>query len=301
MKNVRNFPKKRSLSVILLFKIVCLVLVSPVSGNTSVPRIAYSKDGTPITFNSFGKGEWALVLIHGWSCDSRYWSMQVPKFSKNYRVITLDLAGHGNSGLRRRVYTMEAYAEDVKAVVDATGVKKVIVVGHSMGGPVAARAARLMPKRVKGLIGVDTLENIEAPMTQEGIDALVAPFKQDFDEAARTFAEALLRPAENSARSDWIKEDMASAIPEVGIQSLANMMSQHLTGESYKVFDGLQVPVITIDGDLGIWPLNIEANKRHMKSFETFSIADGDHFLMFTKHEAFNTVFQDAIKKLTDK
>ena len=81
------------------------------------PSMAVSKDGTPLAYEVFGAGGPTLVFVHGWSCDSRYWRAQVPVFSKNYRVVTMDLAGHGNSGMSRTKYPMTAFGQDVKAVV----------------------------------------------------------------------------------------------------------------------------------------------------------------------------------------
>ena len=134
------------------------------------PHVIPSKDGTPISYEIHGAGEPTLVFVHGWSCDARYWRAQLPHFANNHRVVMLDLAGHGHSGMTRSQYTMRAFGEDVKAVIEATGSRRVILIGHSMGGSVIAEAARLMPSRVKGLIGVDTLVNIEYPMTREELN-----------------------------------------------------------------------------------------------------------------------------------
>ncbi len=81
--------------------------------------------------------------MHGWSCDARYWRSQVPAFSRNHRVIVPDLAGHGHSGTSRTKYTMNAFGEDVQAVIQAAGSRRVILIGHSMGGSVIAEDERL--------------------------------------------------------------------------------------------------------------------------------------------------------------
>ena len=72
----------------------------------------------------------------------------------------MDLAGHGNSSFNREEYTMVAFAEDIKAVIEKEQLESVILVGHSMAVGVIAEAAKLMPKRVKGIIGVDTSQNV---------------------------------------------------------------------------------------------------------------------------------------------
>ena len=122
------------------------VLAGCASKNTSVKYdVAVSSDSERIAYSIYGAGETALIFIHGWSCDSRYWHKQLSTFSKNYRVITVDLAGHGNSSQGRLDYTMISFARDVKAVVEKININQAILIGHSMGGGVMAEAARLMP------------------------------------------------------------------------------------------------------------------------------------------------------------
>ena len=103
---------------------------------------AQSADGTSIRFQVDGAGEPTLVLVHGWALDHCLWDGQVPWLSKTHRVVTLDLAGHGGSGRARAQWTMNAFGQDVQAVVEAVGMNAVILVGHSMGGPVVLEAAR---------------------------------------------------------------------------------------------------------------------------------------------------------------
>ena len=170
-------PPCRSTAKGFVGLIVCLALFISVFGGAATgaqwPHMASSKDGTLISHEIFGSGEPTLVFVHGWSCDGRYWRAQIPVFSKKYRVVVLDLAGHGQSGMSREKYTMASFGEDVRAVTESMGSQQVILIGHSMGGSVIAEAARLMPHRVIGLIGVDTLGSIEYPMTRERIPGTV--------------------------------------------------------------------------------------------------------------------------------
>ena len=168
---MRYLPKPFTGYMVCL--ICCLMFLFVSSGaiqaQTEWPHVVPSKDGTPISYEIYGSGEPTLVFVHGWSCDARYWRAQVAHFSAKHRVVVLDLAGHGHSGTARGQYSMAAFGEDVRAVTEAAGAQKVILIGHSMGGSVIAEAARLIPDRVIGLIGVDTLEDIEHPLTQEEI------------------------------------------------------------------------------------------------------------------------------------
>ena len=257
------------------------------------PHVIPSKDGTLISYEIYGAGESTLVFVHGWSCDARYWRAQLPHFAENHRVVMLDLAGHGHSGTTRSQYTMRAFGEDVKAVIEATGSRRVILIGHSMGGSVIAEAARLMPNRVKGLIGVDTLENIEYPITREELKKMIAPLEKDFRAGSRQFVEEMISPQTDPQLREWILSDMSAAPPAVALSAMNNMMSQYITGEAAKIFDEIRIPVITVNGDM--WPINYEANRRHMSFFEAIILKGADHFLMLDRPKEFNQALEKAI------
>jgi len=258
------------------------------------PRVAPSKDGTPISYEVYGSGEPALVFVHGWSCDARYWRKQVAELSERWRVVTLDLAGHGHSGSGRGKYTMKAFGEDVRAVTEATGSDRVILIGHSMGGSVIAEAARLMPDRVIGLIGVDTLENIEYPLTQEAVDQMIDPLEKDFQCGTRKFVEPMIAPGTDPRLREWILSDMAAASPAVALSAMREMMAQYVTGEAARIFEDIPLPVVCVNGDL--WPVNFEANRRHMASFDAMVLKGADHFLMLNRPQEFNQALEKAIQ-----
>ncbi|MGB5218839.1 MAG: alpha/beta hydrolase [Smithella sp.] len=266
---------------------------------TQWPHVIPSKDGTPISCEVYGSGEPTLVFVHGWCGDSRYWRAQVPYFSGKYRVITIDLAGHGHSGMARKIYSMASFGEDVRTVTEAVGSHKVILIGHSMGGSVIAEAARLMPNRVLGLIGIDTLENIEYPLTQEELQKMIVPLENDFAAGSRNFIGEMLYPGTDTQLREWIMADVSSAPPAVALSAMREMMSQYITGEAATIFEQIPIPVVTVNGDL--WPINYEANRRHMFSYDAVVLKKADHFLMMNRPEAFNPALEKAIKMLLKK
>ena len=118
----------------------------------SVPIWAASVDGVPIHSTVRGSGPKTIVFVHGWTCDESSWREQVPFFENNYRVITLDLPGHGKSGAPGNgPLTMELFAKSIEAVRVEAKAGKIVLVGHSMGTPVIRQYARLYPANVAGL------------------------------------------------------------------------------------------------------------------------------------------------------
>lgn len=297
----RNYCKPAArYSLSLLSCLVVLFLAfGAVRAQAEWPHVVPSKDGTPISYEIYGVGEPSLVFVHGWSCDARYWRAQLPHFSKNHRVVVLDLAGHGHSGSTRSQYTMKSFGEDVQAVTEATDSRRIILIGHSMGGSVIAEAARLMPNRVIGLIGIDTLENIEYPMTREELDQMIAPLAKDFRTGSRQFVKPMILPSTDPQLREWILSDMSAAAPAVALSAMNEMMSQYITKEAAAIFDEIRIPVITVNGDL--WPINYEANRRHMFSFNAIVLKEADHFLMIDRKEEFNNALEKAIDKILIK
>ena len=296
--------KKSYTKKIFYSKFLCAIIVLAfscfafnVKAQESWPHIVESNDGTQISYEVYGSGDPSLVFVHGWSCDSRYWKEQVPFFSEDYRIILIDLAGHGHSGMTREKYSMKSFGEDVKAVVEAAGCQNIILIGHSMGGPVIAEASRLMPGHVKGIIGVETFENIEYPFSLEELNAMMAPFRENFQAGTRQFVQQMLNPDTNPLLCEWIIADMAAAPQHVALSSMEESLLPFVTGEAAKIFDDLHIPVYVVKGDL--WPVDFEANRRHMHSFNAIEIKSADHFLMMNKPDEFNKALNQAIEYLS--
>ncbi|MDD2236687.1 MAG: alpha/beta hydrolase [Kiritimatiellae bacterium] len=267
------------------------------AAHAEVPRVVPSADGTLISYNNYGEGEPALVFVHGWSCDGRYWRNQIPYFAKDYRVLVLDLAGHGHSGQTRQKYSMEAFGEDVRAVMKDAGIQHAILIGHSMGGVVVAEAARGATNEILGLIGVDTLQNVEYSLKPEEAEGMVAPLKEHFQEGCRAFVATMINESTPEEQREWILSDMSAAPSRVALSAMENMLRLYTAGETATLFDEVQVPVIGLMADM--WPVNAEANRRHMLSFETMMFEGGDHFLMLNQPDAFNRALKKAVNRLT--
>jgi pimeloyl-ACP methyl ester carboxylesterase len=281
--------------VIRRIAFVMLVAAAPLLA-ASRWQVTPSADGVPIAYQVLGKGDTTLIFVHGWSCDSRYWQQQIDAFAKKYEVVTIDLAGHGHSGLGRTDYTMQSFGSDVKAVADAVAAGKIILIGHSMGGIVIAEAAALLPGRVIGIIGIDTIENVEIPITQQQVDTYTSAFEKGFPAAARPFIASMLVKDTDPALASWITEDVAAAPPAVGISALNEMMGMYVRGEIPKLFDGLSIPVRCVSSDL--WPIDYEANRRHMSSFDAKVLKGRGHFLMLEKPAEFNKLLKQTIEEL---
>ncbi len=253
-----------------------------------------SADGVSIAYEVRREGEPALVFVHGWCCNRSYWSEQLPQFAEKYKVVAIDLAGHGDSGLNRKEWTMGAFGEDVVAVVNKLNLEQVVLIGHSMGGFVILEAARRMPKRVIGLVGVDTLQNFEEKLTQEQIDDWWAPLYANFVEGTRTVVRTMFTPHSDSALVEKIVADMSSAPQDVGLGALEGYIDFQ-NNEIIQVLKEVKAPIICINADL--YPTNVKANQRYAPSFKALIMSGVGHFNMMEDPETFNLLLEETVQE----
>jgi pimeloyl-ACP methyl ester carboxylesterase len=264
-----------------------------VSIETSIAS-AKAPDGVEIRYQVAGRGEPALVFVHGWSCDRSYWRHQVDHFTSSHRVLAVDLGGHGESGLGRKEWTMAAFGQDVKAAADAAGLGKVILVGHSMGGPVVAEAARLMPGRVAGLVMVDFFTEVDRRFTPKEQQGFLAPMRDDFRKMTEGFVrQEMFVPGSDPKLADQIARDMASGPASVAVSA----MEQLLNYDQGAALAGAKAPVLLINSDK--WPTDLEAARRHRPDIGLAVMPFVGHFLMMEAPEEFNRLLERAVEKLT--
>src|SRR5262249_42393750 len=188
--------------------IACLLLASAVIGgepaDKPVKKTIRADDGLNIVCEVRGQGDTALVFLHGWCGDREYWKNQAEAFAADYRVVALDQAGHGESGKGRKEWTVSSLAGDVEAVAKGLGLKRVILVGHSMGGPVALLAAKRMPGTVVAVIGVDTLQNAEFKFPEEARKQYMVAFEKDFKGTMQMALNRMLNEKADAELKKWL-------------------------------------------------------------------------------------------------
>ena len=102
-----------------------------------------------------GRGAPPLVFVHGFACAHTDWKFQLEQFKKTHEVVACDLRGHGATPGRPHECSIEHYGGDVAALVNNLELRRVFLIGHSMGCRVVLEAARLVPKRVAGVVLID--------------------------------------------------------------------------------------------------------------------------------------------------
>jgi len=251
---------------------------------------AHSADRVPICYEVRGAGFPSLIFVHGWSCDRRYWIRQLDHFAQKYQVVAIDLAGHGESASGRQAWTMPAFGKDVAAVVEKLRPKKVVLIGHSMGGDVVVEAARRMRDRVVGLVWVDTYFRLGSPRTKNEVDAFMAPLRRDFVTGVRALARGMFLPHSEAKLVDWVVADMSAAPPDVALAAVEKAIT--FEPEILVGLRELEIPKAVINGK---WrPTDIDCLERY--GFEVVVMSDVGHFPMMEAPERFNRILSGLIE-----
>lgn len=264
-------------------------LVQPPAEPPIQRKTCTAPDGVTIVYSAAGAGDDALLFVHGGLADRSFFDQQFHAFSDKYRVIALDLAGHGESDRKRSTWGIPQFATDVKAVADAEQLKRVVLFGNSLGGPVALEAALLLPGRVLAVVGIDTFQNLGRPETPEDKRQAAEALRQRAEAFRRDFAgstKAMVRMLFHPDADPWLiaeaERRMLRTSPEVAVAMLASLADYDLGSSARK----LTVPLRAINGDL--YPTDVQAARKVTADFDAVVMTHMGHYPMLERPDEFN-------------
>lgn len=278
---------------------LALVLAAIAASATAESATVAAADGVPIVYEVRGEaeaGEPALVFVHCWACDRTYWRGQLDAFAADYRVVALDLAGHGESGAGRERWTIAGLGGDVQAVVEALGLERVILIGHSMGGPVSLEAARRMPGRVIGVVAVDTLHDADLDFPEAQMDQMIAAFEADFAATVEVFVRAMYREGAEPATVDWTVRKAQAADPEAALALMRDFRNLDLPA----MFSAAAVPIRAINAAPevpGQMATAVETNRKYA-DFDAVLVPGVGHFLQLERPAELNAQLREVVEAL---
>jgi 2-polyprenyl-6-methoxyphenol hydroxylase-like FAD-dependent oxidoreductase/pimeloyl-ACP methyl ester carboxylesterase len=256
-------------------------------------------DALEIVGDICGEGDTALVFLHGWCGDREYWKHQIGPFAADYRVVALDQAGHGESGKDRKAWTVASLAGDIEAVVKTLGLKRVILVGHSIGGPIALLAAKRMPGTVVAVIGIDTLHNAESQIPEEVRTKFLAGFEKDFRATMRVVVTGMVHETTGPELTEWLVRRAELQDPRMGLPLMRDLFDV----DTVAAFKQASVPVRCINSAGGyqfFTPTAVETNRKYA-DFGAVTIEGVGHYPMLEKPDEFNRRLRDVLKEFATK
>lgn len=258
----------------------------------AAPLSAASVDGTSIHSSSVGAGP-TIVFVHGWTCDSSSWEGQIPAFANDYRVIALDLPGHGKSqSPSDGMFSMDLFARAVEAVRAEAGADRIVLIGHSMGAPVIRQYARLYPDRVAGLVAVDGPLDIRPPSDPSQAFTPPAVTGPDGLKAREGMIRSMFVPETPAALQEKVLSMMLAAPEATAAGAMAAMFDPSIQSS-----DVIRAPALAVYAGTANLP-DAARTKQLYPNYEATQVAGTGHFLMMEKPAEFNRVLTAFLDKI---
>lgn len=255
---------------------------------------------TPIAYTKSGKGDTALVFVHGWGINKEYWKSQVDAFDKRYTVVTIDLGGQGASGKQRTSYKVEDFSNDVMAVLDSLNLNKVILVGHSMGGDVILNVAYTIPERVVGFIGIDNFKDVNVPLTPEQhaqIDEFMHSLTTNYKTTVKAYCKMALFPPNYSdtVSLNRVINDVANTDSIVAMKALSGLFE--FAPKETALLKEMHTPVHLIVSDFT--PMLQDSLAKYSPAGIGIKTIHGTgHYPMIEKPEEFNKLLTETLDEI---
>ena len=260
---------------------------------TAWPLSAATVDGLTIHSSTAGTGPATIVFVHGWTCDASSWAAQVPAFASKYRVVTLDLPGHGRSGSPADgTFSVDLFARAVEAVRAETGADRIVLVGHSMGAPVIRHYARRYPQHVAALVAVDGPLDMNQFGTNGGPPSPPVLTGQEGLKTREAMIRSMFTPQTPAALQQQILTMMLGTPEKTAVGAMSAMFDPSL-----RTADVVQAPALAVYAGTATLP-DAAATRKTLPRLEATQIAGTGHFLMMEKPEEFNRTLAAFLDKI---
>lgn len=202
-----------------------------------------------VTYKDEGTGE-PILLIHGFCGSSEYWNNIIPELATKYRVLALDLPGHGGSAVQENINEMDQYATFINDFLDVVDVDKVTMIGHSLGGYITLAFAENYSHRLSGFSLIHSTGLPDAEEAKKGRDAA----KEKIDnEGIEAFIDGLVPKLFSPANLELAKEHVEKA-KEIGYLTSANGAKKALHAMKERkdhraILENTTVPVLLVAGE----------------------------------------------------
>jgi sigma-B regulation protein RsbQ len=250
-----------------------------------------------IHYSVHGNGDTTLLFIHGLDLDESFWSDQVHVFSSQYKVVTLDLAGHGKSGSNRQHWTVKSFAKDIIQLIQKEKFSNIILVGHSMGGDIALDVTDSIPSSIIGLIGVDNFKDIDFRMDrkfEEGLKEYIHQWRSDYKKHTEQFVRDMLDSATDEAVAQRIIQTYQETDPAITLAIFKNLFA--VLDETKTKLNKLPFPLRLIINDHP--PRNYEGWKSLPHGYHLSIMKKTGHFPMVERPEEFNGYLRLALSSI---
>jgi 3-oxoadipate enol-lactonase len=243
-----------------------------------------------------------VVLLHGYPLNGSIWFTQVQGLSSDYRIITPDLRGHGQSPAPEGVYDMETMARDVLNLLDSLNVKRAVIIGHSMGGYTAFAMLRIAPERFIALGLIDSQAGADSEETRQGrFTTAENVFGNGSGVVAQAMMPKLFAPNTDPEEDfvDQVRNIILTTRPSGIIGTLKGMAGRP---DSTDLLPDLKIPTLILSGDKDqiISLAKAEAMAAAIPAATLVTVEDAGHMPMLEQPQATTLAIRNFLSTIKE-
>ena len=258
-------------------------------------------NGINLSYTDQGEGV-PLVFIHAFPLSSAMWEPQIKQFSQNYRVVAIDLRGHGESDASLWYFTLDDYAKDIHALLTHINIKEATFIGLSMGGYTLFSLYRKFPELVKAMVLADTRAQADSEEAKAGRFAMVqAAFQNGPQAIAEMMIPKILASSTIQHRKDIVDRIQTIILNNQSSGIIVDLMAMAQRPDSTTLLSQISCPTLIIVGehDVATPPAEAQYMKDRIQDAKLVTIPQAGHMSNLEQSDAFNRALSEFLAEST--
>jgi len=262
-------------------------------------KMIAEKDGVKLAYYVYGEGEPTLIFVVAWIGSAELWLPQVNYFCQNFKMVTVDMRGSGESDKPADDYTLDLFMDDLNSIIGELQEKNIVLVGESMGASIAIKYVTSYPGKVSKLVLIGatpkeiSTDDFPHGYPLEVMQSLLTLFQESYSRGLRTFMKFVFPEAGTEYLRELACDVCQKTTKEIAINCLSNFMKEDIR----PLLGKINIPTLILHGENDrACPLE-GAKYMHEKILgsKMYIFKGKGHAPSFTAADEFNEILKEFI------
>jgi len=264
-------------------------------------KMVLDKNGVKLAYYVYGEGEPTLVFLVAWIWTAEFWLPQVNCFSQNFKMVTIDMRGTGESDKPAGDYTLDLYADDLDSIIEELQEKNIVLIGESIGASIAIKYVTKYLGKVSKLVLVGgspkfiATDDFPYGMPQNFVDTQRALAMESSSKWMRVFLGLIFQEPGTEYLKEWGFKMSQKTPQEIAMNSITNLFQADVRPLLRKI----DIPTLILHGEKDIVFTCVSEGAKYMheniQGSKTYIIKDAGHFPSITAADEFNRILKEFI------
>jgi non-heme chloroperoxidase len=259
------------------------------------------KNGVKLAYYVYGEGQPTLIFLVAWIWTAEFWQPQVNYFSQNFKMVTIDMRGTGDSDKPADDYTLDLYADDLDSIIEELKEKNVVLIGESIGASIAIKYVTKYPGKVSKLVLVGgsphplATDDFPYGMPENSLAPLLTITKETYSNVARAFIELIFSESGTEYLKEWGLKMGVKTPMEISVNSFMNFVKEDLRPLLRKI----DMPTLILHGEKDIIFTRVSEGAKYIheniSESKNYIFEGKGHFPSVTAADEFNRILQEFL------